>query len=658
MLLYAAFAALSLQAVPVLQSRSSISLVTPSAAADAAAHAVSSFLSFWRTAWLASADVTGGTVTDVRLRDVHCHSDGSYGNSGTRGNAHPPSLIHRSSRRSMCPDWVPSDERIPYDERLNRDASLTPAWRERVRAARARLLDSLAILDTRHPGGTWITGARVRFLVDQGDSAGAKTVAHACTANRVWCAQLAGFVLDAAGDFARADSAFDVAAAAMDPKTRCEWISVSELLDDDSRSAYGRLSCDERAHANETMWWLSTPLFSDSVSDRRSQQFARKVLIQLHSALPWDERFDWRSGYGGKAVSEMLLRYGWPAYSVFGTMIEEQSHASWMAFYDSTRTATVEYPQDRLHLIPDWRAVANPFAAPSDAWQINMPPLADDDEPAAQWWPAEHYSRAAGPIVQLSEQTVLLRRNDDVLIATASEISRPSGILLQGNNDDPILIRTTGPRVIHRVPHQTFRNDAAVVLTAHVPAAPAIVGTELLASRPGDPAARTRLGVVPPLPLSALKSGETAISDPVLLAADRAPPRGPEQALSKMLGSTRVRADKVGLYWETYGVAPGDSVEFAVVITRNESRSKLRRIGMFLRVAHDINGSVAVRWTEPQAGHDSWTIPGTVPIQAHSVHVDLSQLEPGHYNVQVRVGRKGTLLPASAGRDFVLERRP
>ncbi len=456
MLLYAAFAALSLQAFPVLQSRSSIALVTPRAAADAAADAVSSFLSLWRTAWLASPDAAGRAVTDVRMRDVHCHSDGSYGNSGTRGNAHPPSLIHRSSRRSMCPDWVPSDERVPYDERLNRDTSLAPEWRERVRAARALLLDSLAILDKRHPGDAWITGARVRFLVDQGDIVGAKTVVHTCRSNRVWCAQLAGFVLNVAGDFARADSAFDAAATAMDPKTRCEWIKLSELLDDDGRSAYDRLSCDERARANETMWWLSTPLFSDSISDRRSQQFARKVLIQLHGALPWDERFDWRARYGGEAVSEMLLRYGWPAYSVFGGTFEEQSHASWMTFYDSTRSATAEYPQDRLHLIPDWRAIANPFGARSDAWQINMPALTDDDEPAAQWWPAEHYSRAAGPIVQLPEQTVLLRRDDDIVIATASEIARPNGILLQGNNDDPILVRTTSPRVVQRVPHQTI----------------------------------------------------------------------------------------------------------------------------------------------------------------------------------------------------------
>ena len=59
----------------------------------------------------------------------------------------------------------------------------------------------------------------------------------------------------------------------------------------------------------------------------------------------------------------MLVRYGWPAYSVFGGANEEDSRAHWMTFYDSTRTATAEYPQNRLHLIPEWQAVASPFAA-------------------------------------------------------------------------------------------------------------------------------------------------------------------------------------------------------------------------------------------------------------------------------------------------------
>ena len=83
-----------------------------------------------------------------------------------------------------------------------------------------------------------------------------------------------------------------------------------------------------------------------------------------------------------------------------------------------------------------------------------------------------------------------------------------------------------------------------------------------------------------------------------------------------MLGSTRVRGAKVGVYWETYGYAAGDSVDVAVIISRHEPISKVRRIGMFLRLAHDLNGQVAVRWGEPTPGHSSWTVPGVVPIQA------------------------------------------
>ena len=137
-------------------------------------------------------------------------------------------------------------------------------------------------------------------------------------------------------------------------------------------------------------------MFSDSADDRRSEDYARKVLIQLHSALNWDERYDWRKRFGGEAVGEMLVRYGWPAFSVYGGDYEERSHASWMYFYDSTRTATAEYPQDRVHLMPQWNAVADPFHAPADAWQLNMPPIKENDEPAVQWWPNEHYAPGRG----------------------------------------------------------------------------------------------------------------------------------------------------------------------------------------------------------------------------------------------------------------------
>lgn len=110
------------------------------------------------------------------------------------------------------------------------------------------------------------------------------------------------------------------------------------------------------------------------------------------------------------------------------------------------------------------------------------------------------------------------------------------------------------------------------------------------------------------------------------------------------------------MYWETYGWAAGDSVDVAVVITRKESLSKLRRLGMLMRVASSPNGSVAVRWGEPQPGHSSWTIPGVVPIQARSIRVDLSRIEPGHYMVTVFVNKHGsTAPPITSSRDFVFE---
>src|SRR5215831_7053914 len=198
MWLYIPLATLLLQVAPLSQSRLSTTSPSPETnemRTDAAGFAVLRFLSFWRTAWLEGGDWQSHGRTDIRLRDVHCHWDGSYGNSGTRGNFHPPSLIHRSSRRSMCPDWLPADEQLTTDERIMRDAGLSLTWRDRIRTARSMLLDSLAYFDRLHPGDAWITGERVRFLVDQGETAAAIALARSCAADKVWCAQLTGYAL-------------------------------------------------------------------------------------------------------------------------------------------------------------------------------------------------------------------------------------------------------------------------------------------------------------------------------------------------------------------------------------------------------------------------------------------------------------------------------
>ena len=98
-------------------------------------------------------------------------------------------------------------------------------------------------------------------------------------------------------------------------------------------------------------------------------------------------------------------------------------------------------------------------------------------------------------------------------------------------------------------------------------------------------------------------------------------------------------------------------MDLALIVTRTEKLSAFRKLGMKMRIAGDINGSVATSWTEPQAGRDSWTIPSRVPIQARVVVLDLSQLEPGHYSVQVQANRRGAVgLPVTATREFLIEK--
>jgi hypothetical protein len=247
----------------------------------------------------------------------------------------------------------------------------------------------------------------------------------------------------------------------------------------------------------------------------------------------------------------------------------------------------------------------------------------------------------------------MLRRDSDILLATASGLTGRKE--LHADTAGAVLIRTTGPQDIQRLKHETFKNANAIVVTANVSPKPAIFGTEFPAPH-GELSARTRFGIVPPAPLATLRPGEAAISDPVLISGDDDSPPGPDRALQEMLGSTRVRGAKVGVYWETYGYAAGDSVDVAVIISRHEPISKVRRIGMFLRLAHDLNGQVAVRWGEPTPGHSSWTVPGVVPIQARSIRLDLSRIEPGHYTVQVLVGKHGsTAQPMISSRDFIFE---
>ena len=129
------------------------------------------------------------------------------------------------------------------------------------------------------------------------------------------------------------------------------------------------------------------------------------------------------------------------------------------------------------------------------------------------------------------------------------------------------------------------------------------------------------------------------------------PDSDPETALASMLGSTRLRnMQRVGVYWETYGIPSGDSVDVALAVERRDSPNPLRRLGRALHMVGGTSSTVTVRWREPQPGFVTTSLKSPEPIQARNVAIDLSRLVPDKYTLTVSVTRSGQT--ASATREF------
>ena len=103
------------------------------------------------------------------------------------------------------------------------------------------------------------------------------------------------------------------------------------------------------------------------------------------------------------------------------------------------------------------------------------------------------------------------------------------------------------------------------------------------------------------------------------------------------------------MYWETYGFAPSDTVEFSVWVERYTPQGIARRFTNSLHITQDLNTPVVVTWQETEGARRFHYLPGAVPVIGRSVVVDVSALPAGNYwlSVGARV----------AGREVVRERR-
>jgi hypothetical protein len=157
--------------------------------------------------------------------------------------------------------------------------------------------------------------------------------------------------------------------------------------------------------------------------------------------------------------------------------------------------------------------------------------------------------------------------------------------------------------------------ESAGALSIRVPPQPAVLSLELLTRGDSARAARVRYGIRP----RALPASGIALSDILLLTPADPLPRALPEVVPVARGSTRVHSgERVGLYWEVYGLPPGtEAIDVSVTLNRDG--------GYWLRRAPS---PVQLSWRER---------PGEGAVLGRSLLVTLPQLPPGRYTLQVTV---------------------
>jgi hypothetical protein len=394
-------------------------------------------------------------------------------------------------------------------------------------------------------------------------------------------------------------------------------------------------------------WWLSDPLYRVRGNDRLVAHETRRVQAALYGAVDSDERYPWDRARGGDAMARLVERYGWPSYTAWGGLQTDVSHSYFLLGFLSVPVppyTTLEYSLDRARLLPSWTAARDPFRMQASDWNLAVETA--DGALSAEWWPYEH-APTGRRLVQLPEgQTAMFRRHSHIVLATSHRLRHPLTIP-DTTRFDVMLLTSTSAARIDSLDQRDVRGGETVVLKADIAASPQLVAVEAIGVGATSLNARIRHGIVPPEPLSAMAERTIAISDPALIdvrseIANRVLPD--ESMLDHMLGSTILAADqrRIGVYWETYGVAAADTVTVTVSMASDQDIGSLRRLGMALNLASDPKRSLQIRWTEPSSEHNTRTLTGPVPVQLRSVVLNVSQLTPGPYMLTVSVERRGS----------------
>jgi hypothetical protein len=478
------------------------------------------------------------------------------------------------------------------------EESAPPREPKPIKEARNILLAALDSAAARSPADDWIAGQRIRYLVEAGRDSAAVAAAQACAGTGWWCDALKGLALHAVGADAASDSAFRQALSAMPESERCRWTDMSILLDNAQRKRFGRVGCGRRDSVAARLWWLADPFLAIPGNDRETEHYARHVMSRILDGT--------RAGYGvrwGDDLRELVVRYGWSRYwtrSPGGANDPDQGPIS-------GHEASPNY-----HFFPQTVRIDSPTDIGESSWNLRYQ------------YSAERYSPPIATVFgDLSPQLALFRRGDSVQVIAAYDVTQDtllSGsavhaalVLARNERDEPLISQSTVPRGWHNLT---------------VDATPHLLSLETWNSEKHH-GARLRRGIwLPPR-----NRGAVAVSDILLFDAGAGETADLASILPHTLGSLSVEnGRKLGLYWETYGLARGDSALPVTLTLSRITQGAIRRLAESIGLGKR-STPLSIAWRET---------PALGGIATRSVVLDLSLIPRGRYGLKLELTPSGS----------------
>jgi hypothetical protein len=512
--------------------------------------------------------------------------------------AHDAQASFERARRSLLP-WTQGgggrcDVRIGRFCWWNDDGAVAPAEPARVGERRAELLSELDSLGALLPTDNWLTGIRVYYRIEARQLSRADTVARQCRGSAWWCSALAAYVARTRGDAVAADSGFSAALTQMPDTLRCAWRDISVLLPGDSRGHYEALTCDERAPTELRYWMLSAPRLTAGANEWRVEFYSRRVIGTLLKQGKTVYSEPWSND-----VAELGLRYGWP---VAWSRIQPSSP------YETETRIMGHDASPSCPFSPREEALDSLASATDDSWDCK-----DNHAP----------SRFAPPpvrrILPVQAQLARFRRGDSTLLVAAYRASddslrTPTSALAAALADGRMFTTPTDT---------THAGNLQLLL----PDLPRLAGVELADTATGTLARSRQLYA----PVS--DSARMRLSDLLLFHTGEEVLSRLDSALAHALAGEGVsRAEPVGVYWETYGVADDSgSMSTEITVERIDHglfRSLRQRVGLA-----DSDSPLHIRWSDAHAALGG--------IAARAISLDLSSFPGGRYRVSLNLTAAG-----------------